>query len=75
MDDDLYFPYGKCVDVFQSFKEQNLQKTLIYSDEDIMTSRFPTVCSRRLYEFFPDAEILVVVRNQMTAFPSYYESD
>ena len=72
MDDDLYFPRERCVDLLKSYKNKNPQKTLLYSDEDIMTSHFPTVCSRRLYELFPNAEILVVVRNQMTAIPSYY---
>jgi len=71
-DDDLYFPRERCVDLFENYRNKNSRKTLLYSDEDIMTSHFPTVCARRLYEFFPEAEILIVVRNQMTAIPSYY---
>lgn len=71
-DDDLYFPRERCGELFGSYKERNAQKTLLYSDEDIMTSQIPMMCARRLYEFFPEAEILVVVRNQMTAIPSYY---
>ena len=39
-----------------------------------MTSRVPMTCARRLREFLPDAEVLLVTRNQVTAVPSFYAS-
>lgn len=71
-DDDLHFPFEKCAELFRKHLSEETDKTLLYSNEDVMTSRIPTVCARRLHAFLPDAEILLVVRNQYTAVPSFY---
>lgn len=73
-DDDLYFPHAECTAFFATQHERALGKTLLYSNEDIMTSRVPLACARRLHEFLPGAEVLLVTRNQVTAVPSFYAS-
>jgi len=73
-DDDLYFPFAECAELFRKHLGEETHKTLLYSNEDVMTSRVPTVCARRLHAFLPDAEILLVVRNQYSAIPSFYAS-
>lgn len=37
-----------------------------------MSTRVPSLCARRLHELLPDAQILVVIRNQLTSVPSWY---
>lgn len=71
-DDDLYFPLEECAELFRKHLNAEVEKTLLYSNEDVMTSRIPATCARRLHDFLPDAEILLVVRNQYTAVPSFY---
>jgi hypothetical protein len=71
-DDDLYFPFAECAELFRKHLNEEPDKTLLYSNEDVMTSRIPTLCARRLHAFLPDAEILLVIRNQYTAIPSFY---
>lgn len=71
-DDDLYFPFAECAELFRKHLGEETEKTLVYSNEDVMTSRIPTVCARRLHAFLPDARILLVVRNQYSAVPSFY---
>jgi len=71
-DDDFHFPYDECARLFQAHSGLEPQKTLIYSNGDVMTGRVPTLCARRLHSFLPDAEILLVIRNQFTAIPSFY---
>jgi|688.fasta_scaffold32835_7 hypothetical protein len=71
-DDDLYFPFDECAELFNKHLREDVEKTMLYSNEDVMTSRIPKTCARRLHDFLPDAEILLVVRNQYTAIPSFY---
>jgi len=71
-DDDIHFDYGKTREIFKQFMLSCGERTFLYSNEDIMTSRVPTQCAQRLREFLPDAEVLVVARNQLTAIPSFY---
>jgi hypothetical protein len=71
-DDDLYFPIEECAELFRKHLSEETDKTFLYSNEDVMTSRVPTVCARRLHAFLPDAKILLVARNQYTAVPSFY---
>ena len=71
-DDDLHFPFDACAKLFEKHRNEEMEKTLLYSNEDVMTSRIPAICARRLHTFLPDAEILLVVRNQYTAIPSFY---
>lgn len=71
-DDDLFFPNAECAELFRKHLGEETEKTFLYSNEDVMTSRIPTVCARRLHAFLPGAEILLVVRNQYSAIPSFY---
>ncbi|MFC1764318.1 sulfotransferase [Planctomycetota bacterium] len=71
-DDDLFFDYQAAKEVFEKKLSGDPTKTSIYSNEDVMASRVPTVCARRLKQLLPDAEILIVLRNQLTAIPSWY---
>lgn len=71
-DDDLHFPVDKCCELFTSYLGKDTGKTLLYSNEDIMTSRVPMLCTQRLKKFLPDSEIILIVRNQMTSIPSFY---
>ena len=48
------------------------KKMLVFSDEDIMTSFNPTGCSARLKRLLPSSKILIIIRNQMTAIPTWY---
>lgn len=71
-DDDLHFPENRCRELFQKRLAGSLDKTFLYSNEDVMTSRTPSLCAQRLKSFIPDAKVLLVIRNQNTALPSFY---
>lgn len=71
-DDDIHFCYANAQRIFHDVLSPRHDKTAIYSNEDIMASRVPTLCAQRLYRLLPHAEILVVVRNQLTAIESWY---
>ncbi|NPU86171.1 MAG: hypothetical protein HPY65_16965 [Syntrophaceae bacterium] len=71
-DDDIYFRFEQARALFDRFLSLAEGKTFLYSNEDIMTSRTPALCAQRLYRLMPDARILMVVRNQLTAIPSWY---
>jgi len=71
-DDDLYFPMDECTALFRRHLAEEPDRTLVYSNEDVMTSRVPTVCARRLHSLLPGAEVLLVIRNQFSAIPSFY---
>ena len=71
-DDDLYLKFGKIEQIFQERLSSSGGGTFIYSNEDVMTSRIPTQCARRLRHLMPDAEILIIIRNQLRAIPSFY---
>lgn len=45
---------------------------IVFSNEDIMGSRHPSLAADRLKEIFPEAKILMVIRNQIDVFPSWY---
>jgi hypothetical protein len=71
-DDDIHFDYEATKRVFGKFMLSCGKRTFLYSNEDIMTSRVPTKCAQRLHDLLPDAMVLVIVRNQLTAIPSFY---
>ncbi len=71
--DDSYFDESKAREIFDSrFANLNDDKTCIYSNEDIMTNSFPSVGASRLAHFAPGAEVVMVIRNQLTVWPSWY---
>ena len=71
-DDDLYFCDEKASRLFDEQLRADPGKTFVYSSEDIMTSRVPSMCARRLRDLLPDAHVLLIIRNQFTAIPSFY---
>ena len=71
-DDDIHFNYHDAKELFQQKKSICGNRTLIFSSEDIMTSHVPSLCAKRLFDFLPAAQILLVIRNQLTAIPSVY---
>lgn len=71
-DDDFFYDKNKIEDIFAEKIKQCAGKTFIFSNEDIMTSKIPMVCAKRLKELIPDAAILLIIRNQYDAIPSFY---
>lgn len=71
-DDDLFYPAEQCRQLFEKYMHASAGRTLLYSSEDLTTSSIPYTCARRLKNLMPDAKILLVVRSQLTAIPSFY---
>lgn len=71
-DDDLFYPAEACAEFFGHNAAQAGEKTFLYSNEDVMTSRIPLICAKRLQVLMPDADVVLVMRNQQTAIPSFY---
>ena len=71
-DDDLHYRRAEVSELFGRALAARGDRTLVYSNEDIMRSRVPALCARRIRELLPEAEIVMVVRNQLTALPSWY---
>jgi sulfotransferase family protein len=73
-DDDLYYRRDAAVRLFEAYRREAGDRTFVYSNEDIMRSRVPAQCARRLKTLLPDAHVLLVVRNQLSAVQSWYAS-
>jgi hypothetical protein len=71
-DDDLFYSEAACAELFRRNAAQAGDKTFLYSNEDVMTSRIPLICAKRLQVLMPDTEVLLVMRNQQTAITSFY---
>jgi len=71
-DDDLHFNSEECRLLFESYLKKEVNKTLVFSNEDVMTSRIPAICAKRLHSYMPHSKILLVVRNQYSAVQSFY---
>jgi hypothetical protein len=72
-DDDSHFDFTQAKEIFaERFAPSDKVATCVYSNEDIMTSPLPSVCAVRLKEIMPEAEIVMVIRNQLTTWPSWY---
>ena len=71
-DDDLYYDHDETRNLFYKFGLSNPDKTFVYSNEDVMSTRIPSLCAQRLFSLMPRARILVVLRNQETAIESWY---
>jgi hypothetical protein len=71
--DDSYFDDSKARQMFDSrFSNIDEDKTCIFSNEDIMTTQFPSVGAARLASLAPNADVVMVIRNQLTVWPSWY---
>lgn len=71
-DDDIHYVNHTAKELFKQKESICGNRTLLFSSEDIMTSHVPSLCAKRLFNFLPDAQILLVIRNQLTAIPSMY---
>lgn len=72
-DDDSFFDFAKTQKMFsERFGESNGGYVRVFSNEDIMTSSMPSVCAGRLKLLAPDAHVVMVIRNQLTTWPSWY---
>lgn len=72
-DDDSYYDFTETKRVFsERFDTEGDVGTCVFSNEDIMTSSMPSLCASRLKVLMPDAQIVMVIRNQLTAWPSWY---
>jgi hypothetical protein len=71
--DDLFYSHDDVSRIFREKRAAMLDdQVLIYSNADIMTSRYQTACAHRLFEHLPDAEVIIVIRNQFSALKSYW---
>lgn len=69
-EDDSVYDEKKMIKFFD--KMQKDDKTFVFSNEDIMGTRHPTQTAHRLKKLLPNAQVVMVIRNQMTTFPSWY---
>lgn len=70
-DDSFYSPEETQL-LFAKYAQPTSNKTFVFSSEDIMTSRMPTKCAERLYSLMGDTKVVMVIRNQLTTWPSWY---
>lgn len=72
-DDDSFFDHAATMALFSDrFRSREGLAACVYSNEDIMTSPLPSVCAARLRSIAPEASIVMVIRNQLTTWPSWY---
>lgn len=72
-DDDSFFDFEEIKRIFlERFGSCGEGHTCVFSNEDIMTSSMPSVCASRLKKLDSDAQIVMVIRNQLTVWPSWY---
>ena len=73
-DDDFNFNFSVVEKLFSDFmsRARNLGLNFVYSNEDIMTSRVPSQVLTRMKKVLPGAKIFIILRNQLTAIPSWY---
>ena len=71
-DDEIHFSLKDTKKIFNNKLKTNNKKTFVFSSEDILTSRVPSQCAKRLYEILPNSKILIILRNQIDAIQSWY---
>lgn len=72
-DDDSHFDFAEAKRIFsERFTPAREDAVCVFSNEDIMTSPLPSVCASRLKELMPEARVVMVIRNQLTTWPSWY---
>jgi len=70
--DDYYYDADGVRGKFARIGYESGTSVFVFSSEDILTSRHPSVCAARLAKLMPEAEIVMVIRNQLTTWPSWY---
>ena len=71
-DDDSFFDEVATAAMFAQRFTAHDGTVYVYSNEDVMTSRLASVCAQRLKKLLPAATVVMVMRNQLTAWPSWY---
>lgn len=71
-DDDSFFDQAATVAMFARRFGGADDAVCVYSNEDIMTSRLASICAHRLKKLMPEATVVMVMRSQLTAWPSWY---
>lgn len=71
-DDDSFFDAPATAAMFAQRFGGEGGSACVYSNEDIMTSRLASLCAQRLKKLMPEATVVMVMRNQLTAWPSWY---
>jgi len=69
-EDDSIYQYKKINKIFDETKSN--KDIFIFSNEDIMGTRHPSVTARRLKSHMPEAKVVMVLRNQKTALATWY---
>ena len=70
-EDDSFYDERCARDMFDRYARRD-RSVFVFSNEDIMTTRHPSVCAARLKTLMPDAQVVMVIRNQLTTWPSWY---
>jgi len=71
-EDDSFYNETAAREIFKQTPNQPEKKVLVFSCEDIMGTRHPSVCARRLKNLMPEAQVTMVIRNQLTVWRSWY---
>jgi len=71
-EDDFYYDSEEFISLLNSIKKDSDASHFIFSNEDIMYSKNPTLCAQRLKEIIPNSKVLMVIRNQFDVIPSWY---
>jgi len=70
--DDSFYSEAQTKRLFDSAASRPGKKVFVFSSEDILTARHPSVCAARLKTLMPQAEVVLVMRNQLKVWPSWY---
>ena len=70
--DDSFYDEEGTRELFEKTAAESGRSAMVFSSEDILTSRHPSVCAARLGRLMPSATVVLVLRNQLTTWPSWY---
>jgi hypothetical protein len=71
-EDSFYYDANELISKFNLNNIEDNKTRIVFSNEDIMGSRHPSIGAKRLKKIFPNAQILMIIRNQLDVFPSWY---
>lgn len=72
-DDESLFDYREVEDLFQRHRILAKDRTFVFSSADVLLANRPTVLANRLYQLLgSETDVLLVVRNQVSALSSLY---
>lgn len=71
IEDDAYYPREKIEELLKCYRAKK-PHTLLFSEEKLTNTPLKKIAAKRLKELFPEARILVTIRNQFDSIKSYY---